>query len=127
LEPVTTTVYAITTVTRTQSVLAIGGQIQRYVVTMDNGNGMAYVVTTEVVSASSLVPLATETSMDCPTLTVTVNSGPTDVKLIKIENKFPSAKEEQQKAFNALLKKGRFADSHDAKVIDLENFHMEGN
>jgi hypothetical protein len=94
---------------------------------MDNGNGMAYVVTTEVVSASSLVPLATETSMDCPTLTVTVNSGPTDVKLIKIENKFPSAKEEQQKAFNALLKKGRFADSHDAKVIDLENFHMEGN
>jgi hypothetical protein len=127
-EPVTTTVYAVTTVTKTESVLAIGGKIQRYVVTLDNGNGLTYEVTTELVTADELVPIATSTGMDCPTLTVTVDSQPTDFKLIQAEQKkFPDEKEELQNAFNDLVKRGSFADSHGGYKANLDDINANGN
>lgn len=121
LEPTTTTVYVYSTVTKTASVLAVGGEIQRYIISMDNGNGLTYTMTTELVTASQLIPIATITSELCPTLTVTVSATPSGKiqPVMLAAQKFLNEEQEQMKAFNELLKGAApFVDGAVGKLIE---------
>lgn len=58
------------TATTTQTILAFGGMMQRLIVSMDNGSGLTFTTTTDLLTATQLVTLATSTGLNCPTVTM---------------------------------------------------------
>lgn len=70
LEPFTETVYVTQTHVETQTMLAFGGLMHRFVATVDDSKGLTVTTITEVLSATQIVTLATGKGQDCPTVTV---------------------------------------------------------